>query len=54
MTGGESRDFRPLVVRRETGKEQEVLVLYDEDLASRIAPEPCVVFREGQGEASTP
>lgn len=27
-------------------------VLYDEDLASRIGPEPCVVFREGQGEAS--
>jgi len=29
-----------------------VQVLYDEDLASRIAPEPCVVSREGQGEAS--
>jgi len=41
-----------LVVRRETDKEQEVQVLYDEDLASRIAPEPCVVSREGQGEAS--
>ncbi len=27
-------------------------VLYDEDLASRIAPKPCVVSREGQGEAS--
>lgn len=27
-------------------------VLYDEDVASHIAPEPCVVFREGQGEAS--
>ena len=27
-------------------------VLHDEDLASHIAPEPCVVFREGQGEAS--
>ncbi len=27
-------------------------VLYDEDLASHIAPEPCVVFREEQGEAS--
>ena len=39
-------------MRRETGKEQEVQVLYDEDLASRIAPEPCVVSREGQGEAS--
>ncbi len=27
-------------------------VLYDEDLASHIAPEPCVMSREGQGEAS--
>lgn len=27
-------------------------VHYDEDLASRIAPEPCAVPREGQGEAS--
>ena len=41
-----------LVVRRETGKEQEVQVLYDEDIASHIAPEPCVLSREGQGEAS--
>ena len=41
-----------LVVRRETGKEQEVQVLYDEDVASHIAPKPCVVSREGQGEAS--
>ena len=39
-------------MRRETDKEQEVKVLYDEDLASHIAPKPCVVFREGQGEAS--
>ena len=39
-------------MRRETGKEQEVQVLYDEGIASQIAPEPCVVFREGQGEAS--
>jgi hypothetical protein len=29
-----------------------VKVHYDEDLASHIAPAPCVVFREGQGEAS--
>ena len=41
-----------MVVRRETGQEQEVEVLYDEDPASHIAPEACVVFREGQGEAS--
>ena len=41
-----------LVVRRETGKEQEVQVLYDEDVASHIAPKPCVVSREGRGEAS--
>ncbi len=27
-------------------------VHYDEDLARHIAPEPCVVPREGQGEAS--
>ena len=40
------------VVRRETGKEQEVQVLYDEDVASHIAPRPCVLSREGQGEAS--
>ncbi len=26
-------------------------VLYDEDLARHIGPEPCVVSREGQGEA---
>ena len=39
-------------MRRETGKEQEVEVLYDEDVASHIAPEPCVVSREGHGEAS--
>jgi len=47
-----SAGLGPLLVRRETGKEQEVQVLYDEDLASHIAPESCVVFREGQGEAS--
>jgi hypothetical protein len=29
-----------------------VQVLYGEDLASHTAPAPCVVFREGQGEAS--
>jgi len=29
-----------------------VKVLYGEDLASHIAPEPCVLSREGQGEAS--
>ena len=39
-------------MRRETGKEQEVQVLYDEDVASYIAPEPCALSREGQGEAS--
>lgn len=27
-------------------------VHYGEDLASHAGPEPCVVFREGQGEAS--
>lgn len=39
-------------MRRETDKEQEVQVLHDEDPASHAGPEPCVVFREGQGEAS--
>jgi len=42
----------PLVVRRETDKEQEVKVHYGEDLASHAGPAPCVVFRKGQGEAS--
>ena len=27
-------------------------VLYDEDIAGHIDPEPCVVSREGHGEAS--
>src|SRR5690349_20023069 len=47
-----SQRFGRVVVRRETGKEQEVQVLYDEDVASHIAPEPCALPREGQGEAS--
>jgi hypothetical protein len=29
-----------------------VQVLYDEDVASHIAPEPCAASREGHGEAS--
>ena len=55
ITDGSVREgqcFGPLAVRRETGKEQEVQVLYDEDVASHIDPEPCAVSREGQGEAS--
>ncbi len=44
--------FGRLVVRRETGNEEEVKALYDEDIASHIAPEPCMLSREGQGEAS--
>ena len=39
--------------RRETGKEQEVRVLYDEDLASHIGPESCGQAREGMVEALT-
>jgi hypothetical protein len=39
-------------VRRETGKEWSVKVRYDEGLAIRIGPEPCVVGREVCGEAS--
>ena len=52
MMGPRVIDLDGLAVRRETGKEQEVQVLYDEDIASHIAPEPCVMTREGQGEAS--
>ena len=44
--GKTGRRIGRLVVRRETGKEQEVQVLYDEDIASQIVPESC----EGVGE----
>ena len=37
--------------RRETGKEQEVEVLYDEDPASHIGPESCGRSREAPSEA---
>jgi hypothetical protein len=36
-----------------TGKEQEVQVHYDEDLASHIDPESCDAVREGRIEALT-
>ena len=39
-------------MRRETGKEYEVEVLYSEGVASHTGPEPCVRVREGTGEAS--
>jgi hypothetical protein len=39
-------------VRRETGGEYEVKVLYGEGLAHRTGPEPCAVDREVGGEAS--
>ncbi len=39
-------------MRRETGEEYEVKVLYDEGVANRIGPEPCAVDREVGGEAS--
>ncbi len=39
-------------VRRETGKEYEVKVLYGEGHANHTGPEPCVAAREGGGEAS--
>jgi len=39
-------------VRRETGKEYEVKVLYGEGVAIHTGPEPCVRVREGTGEAS--
>jgi hypothetical protein len=37
---------------QETGKEQEVQVLYDEGLANHIGPEPCGGLREGTDEKS--
>ena len=40
-------------MRRETGKEYEVRVLYDEDLASHIGPESCGAAREDRDEALT-
>jgi len=39
-------------MRRETGKEQGVQVLYGEGVATHTVPEPCAVSREGLGEAS--
>jgi len=39
-------------VRRETGEEHEVKVLYGEGFAHRTGPEPCAVDREVGGEAS--
>lgn len=39
-------------MRRETGKEHEVQVLYGEGVAIHTGPEPCAVTREGLGEAS--
>ena len=39
-------------MRRETGEEHEVKVLYDEGFAHRTGPEPCAVDREVGGEAS--
>jgi hypothetical protein len=39
-------------VRREAGKEQGVEVHCDEGIAIHIGPEPCVIVREGRGEAS--
>ena len=40
------------LVRRETGEEESVKVRYDEGVATHIDPEPCIVVREGRGEAS--
>jgi hypothetical protein len=39
-------------VRRETGKEYEVKVLYGEGVANHTGPEPCDVVCEGGVEAS--
>src|SRR5271157_4608623 len=43
---------KALGVRRETGEEHEVKVLYGEGFAHRTGPEPCAVDREVGGEAS--
>lgn len=40
-------------VRRETGKEQKVQVLYGKGLASHTGPESCVTHREVRREAVT-
>ena len=37
---------------QETGKEQEVEVLYDEGVANHIGPEPCGGLRKGTDEKS--
>jgi hypothetical protein len=37
---------------QETGKEQEVQVLYDEGVANHIGPEPCGGLREEADEKS--
>ena len=54
--GGPSQSGRPnqpeTVVRRETGKEQEVEVLYSEGVAIHTGPEPCAPVREAMREAS--
>ena len=47
--GAEFKNFGAPV---KTGKEKVVRVRYDEGLAIRIGPEPCVGTREGAGEAS--
>jgi hypothetical protein len=40
--------------RRETGNEREVKVLFDQDLARHIAPEPCVVMNTAVLPAISP
>jgi hypothetical protein len=49
--------IKPVAIRiaqicQETGKEQEVQVLYDEGLAHHIGPEPCGGLREEADEKS--
>jgi hypothetical protein len=51
--GNPSRLHQPeTVVRRETGKEQEVQVLHSEGVANHTGPEPCAPGREATREAS--
>ena len=52
LESGGKRSLLLAGVRRETGKEYEVKVLYGEGYAHHTGPEPCGVDREVGGEAS--
>ena len=52
VRGAVSNDRPYRDVRQETGEELRMREPYDEGLANRIGPAPCVGAREGTGEAS--